>query len=59
MGLLIFFGGLAIYAIGTFLQTHPKNKHAFTSDELQQMSKAMCGKSKAECKRILCHYTQI
>lgn len=59
MGFLVLFGGLFVYCIGTIFQTYPKNKHAFTPDELEQLSKAMCGKSKTECRRILNSYREI
>ena len=51
-------GVLLIFLVANMSSKIGKNKHSFTDNELESMSKEMCGKSQEECRRILKKYVK-
>lgn len=56
MPIIIILGILFIWLIFGVYEVATKSNHVFTSKEMEQMHKEMCGKSQNECAKILRRY---
>lgn len=56
MPVIIILAILFIWLIFDVYETAAKSQHTFTSEEMEQMRKEMCGKSTEDCVKILRRY---
>lgn len=56
MPVIIILGILFVWFVIDVYEIATTSKHEFTPEELEQMSRDMCGKSQKECAKILKKY---